>query len=132
MLSRSEKQVLIWGGVLSLVGALYLVNRFVELRPWAWAAFLACAGVGALGLYVVDRSDGLVLLAAYVLWAIAGLIAVVPSGFLRGETIACYVLLSVALPFLIAFGRDRARSGAPHVGRRRTGSPGSPDESCRR
>ena len=46
-------------------------------------AFLAAAGLGAFGLYLADRSDGLMLLAAYILWAIAGLIALVPSGILR-------------------------------------------------
>ncbi len=109
MLSRAAKQTLIWGGVLILTGVLLLVNRFVELSPWIWAAFLAGAGLGAFGLYLADRSDGLVLLAAYLLWAIAGLIALVPPGFLRDEAVACYVLLAIALPFLATFVRDRAR-----------------------
>ena len=58
MLSRAAKQFLIWGGVLILVGALSLVNQLVELSPWVWAAFLAGSGLGALGLYLADRSDG--------------------------------------------------------------------------
>jgi hypothetical protein len=109
MLSRAAKQTLIWGGVLILTGVLLLVNRFVALSPWVWATFLAGAGLGAFGLYLADRSDGLVLLAAYLLWAIAGLIALVPPGFLRGEGVACYMLLAIALPFLAIFARDRAR-----------------------
>ena len=109
MLSRAAKQTLIWGGVLILTGVLLLVNRFVELSPWIWAAFLAGAGLGAFGLYLADRSDGLVLLASYLLWAIAGLIALVPPGFLRDEAVACYVLLAIALPFLAIYSRDRAR-----------------------
>jgi hypothetical protein len=109
MLSRAAKQTLVWGGVLILVGMLLLVHRFVELSPWVWAAFVAGAGLGACGLYLADRSDGLVLLAAYVLWAIAGLIGLVPPGFLRDEGVACYVLLAIALPFLAIFSRDRAR-----------------------
>jgi hypothetical protein len=109
MLPKAAKQSLIWGGVLILVGALLLVNRTVELSPWLWAAFLAGAGLGAFGLYLADRSDGLVFLAAYVLWAVAGLIALVPSDLLRDEAIAVYVLLAIALPFLAVFFRDRAR-----------------------
>lgn len=66
-------------------------------------------GLGAFSLYLADRSAGLMLLAAYVLWAIAGLIALVPPGFLRDEAVACYVLLAIALPFLAIFVRDRAR-----------------------
>jgi hypothetical protein len=112
MLSKAAKQILGWGGVLLLIGVLALVNQFVELSPWAWVAFLAVAGLGAFGLYLADRSDGLMLLAAYVLWAIAGLIAFVPSGLLRDEAIACYVLLTIALPFLVIFVRDRAQRWA--------------------
>jgi hypothetical protein len=109
MLWKAVKQILVWGGVLILIGVVSLVNRLVEFSPWVWAAFVAGAGLGAFGLYLADRSDGLVLLAAYALWAIAGLIALVPSGFLRDEAVACYVLLVISLPFLVIFVRDRAR-----------------------
>ena len=109
MLSKAAKQILVWGGVLILIGVLSLVNRRVELSPWVWAASLAGAGLGAFGLYLADRSDGPVLLVAYLLWALAGLIALVPSNVLRDGAIACYVLLAIALPFLAAFARNRAR-----------------------
>jgi hypothetical protein len=112
MLSKAAKQILVWGGVLILIAVLLLVNRFVELSPWVWAAFLAGAGVGAFGLYLADRSDGLALLAAYVVWVVAGLIALVPSDVLRDEAIACYVLLAIALPFVVIYVRDRARRWA--------------------
>jgi hypothetical protein len=109
MFSKAAKQILVLGGVLILVGVLSLVNRFVPLGPWVWAAFLAGAGLGALGLYLADRTDGLMLLAAYMLWAIAGLIALVPSEYLRDEAVAAYVLLAIALPFLVIYLRNRAR-----------------------
>ena len=109
MLSKVAKQSLVWGGVLILIAVLSLANRFDELSPWVWAAFLAGAGLGAFGLYLADRSDGLVLLTAYVLWATAGLIALVPSNILRGEAVALYVLPAIALPFLVIFCRDRAQ-----------------------
>ncbi len=109
MLSKTAKRGLGWGGILILIGVLSLVNQFVELSPWVWVAFLAGAGLGAFGLYLADRSDGPMLLAAYVLWAIAGLITLVPSSVLHHEAIAVYVLLAIALPFLVIFVRDRAR-----------------------
>jgi hypothetical protein len=109
MSSKSTKRILVWGGVLILIGVLSLVNRTVALGPWVWAALLAGAGLGAFGLYLADRSDGLMLLAAYVLWAIAGLVGFVPSNVLRDEAVAVYVLLALALPFLAIFGRDRTR-----------------------
>ena len=109
MLSRAAKRIRVLGGVLILTGVLLLLSQFVELSPWVWAGFLMGAGLGALGQYLADRSYGLMLLAAYVLWAIAGLIALVPQGYLRDGAIACYVLLAVALPFLAIHVRNRAR-----------------------
>lgn len=109
MSSKAAKQILVWGGVLILIGMLSLVNRFVALSPWVWAACLAGAGVGAFGLYLADRADELMLLAAYLLWAIAGLIALVPSDLLCDEAVAVYVLLAIALPLLVLYLRDRTR-----------------------
>lgn len=109
MSSKITKQALIWGGVQILLGVLLLLNHLVELPYWAWAACLAGAGLGALGLYLADRSDRLPLLSAYLLGLIAGLIAFVPSGVLRDGAIACYVQLGLALPFLALFVADRTR-----------------------
>ena len=109
MKAKATKQVLVWSAVLILVGVLLLVNLFVELSPWVWAAFLAAAGLGTFALYLADRSDGLVLLATYVLWAVAGLLALVPSDILRDEAVAFYVLPAIALPFLGVYIRDRAQ-----------------------
>jgi hypothetical protein len=108
MNTRVMKQGIVWGGALILIGILLLVDQFiVEVSPWVWFAFLFIAGLGALGLWLVDRSDGLMLLAAYILLAIAGLIALVPSGVLQDEAIALYVLPAIALPFLGVFIWDR-------------------------
>ena len=109
MKAKATKQVLVWSAVLILVGVLLLVNLFVELSPWVWAAFLAAAGLGTFALYLADRSDGLVLLATYVLWAVAGLLALVASDILRDEAVAFYVLPAIALPFLGVYIRDRAQ-----------------------
>jgi hypothetical protein len=109
MLSRSAKQAIIWGGTLILVGVLSLVNQFIELSPWMWAGMFGAVGLGALLLYLTDRSDWAMLLATYISWAIGLLIALVTLDFLRGDAIAFYVLSAVALPFLAVFVRDRAQ-----------------------
>jgi hypothetical protein len=108
MKPRTIKQSLVWGGVLILVGVLLVVNQVVELSPWIWVLLLAAAGLGALGLYLADRSDWAMLLTTYVLLAIALLIALVTMGFLRDEAVAGYVLTAIALPFLGVYVRDRA------------------------
>jgi hypothetical protein len=50
-----------------------------------------------------------VLITAYVLWAVAGLIALIELDVLQDEFIATYVLTAIALPFVAAFLRDRAQ-----------------------
>jgi hypothetical protein len=109
MTTKAMKQGIVWGGVLILVGILLLVNQFVELSPWVWVLALAAVGLGAFGLYLSDRSDLAMLLAAYVLWAVALLIALVTLDILRDEAVAFYVLLAVALPFLAVFYLERTQ-----------------------
>jgi hypothetical protein len=109
MRTKPAKQALVWGGTLILVGVLSLVNQFVELSAWVWAGMFALAGLGALGLYLSDRSDWAMLLATYVVWALALLIALTGLNVLRGDAVAFYVLSAVALPFLAVFVRDRAQ-----------------------
>jgi hypothetical protein len=104
---KSARLGLVWGGVLILVGLLLLVNQFVELSPWVWVLLLAVAGLGAFALYLADRSDWAMLLATYVLWAIAILIALVTLDILRDEAVAAYCLVAITLPFLATFLRDR-------------------------
>jgi hypothetical protein len=108
-MSKTVKQSLVWGGVLIIVGILSLVNLYTELSPWVWAAFLALAGLGALGLYLTDRSDWSMLLATYVLWAITLLVVLVTQDVLRDEAVVFYVLPVIAVPFLVVFWRDRAQ-----------------------
>lgn len=109
MSSKVAKQGLVWSVVLILVGVLALVNQYVEVGPWIWVMMFAAAGLGALGLYWTDRSDWGVLLAAYVLWAIALLIALVTLDILHDEAVAFFVLLVIALPFLFVYIQDRAQ-----------------------
>jgi hypothetical protein len=107
MLTKGVKQALVWGGILILVGVLSLVNQFVELSPWVWVLVFAAAGLGALGLYLSDRSNWAMLLATYILWAIALLIALVTLDVLRDDATALFALGAVALPFMAVFLRDR-------------------------
>jgi hypothetical protein len=104
---RASRQGLVWSAVLILVGVLLLVNQFTELSAWVWVALLAVAGLGAFGLYLTDRSDWGMLLASYVLWAIAVLVALAISEVLHDEAVAFYVLLVIALPFFAVYWRDR-------------------------
>lgn len=107
MKARGTRQILVWSIVLILVGLLLLVGQFTEIGPWVWFAILAVGGLCALGLFLGDRSDWVMLLTAYILWAIAILIAVETLDFLPDEVISVYVLLAIACPFLAVYLRNR-------------------------
>jgi len=109
MLSKATKQSLVWGSVLILIGVLLVVETVTDLSAWVWVALLAAGGLGAFGLYLTDRSDWAMLLSAYVMWAIALLIALVTLDVLRDDAVAFYVLLAIALPFGAVYWRDRAQ-----------------------
>jgi hypothetical protein len=109
MKSEARKQGIIWGGLLIFFGVVALVEAYTDLSAWVWVAILAAAGLGVLGIYLTDRSQWGLLIPAYVLWAVAGLIALVTLNVLRDEFIATYVLAAIALPFLVVFLRDRAQ-----------------------
>ena len=109
MLSKATKQGLIWGGVLILMGVLLVVETVTDLSAWIWVVLLVAGGLGAFGLYLTDRSDWAMLLSAYVLWAIAILIALVTLDVLRDDAVAFYVLIAIAIPFLAVFYYNRAQ-----------------------
>ena len=109
MESQDRKQALVWGSLLILLGVALAVEQFIGLSAWAWVAMLAVAGLVAFGVYLTDRSQWALLLPAYVMWAVAGLVALITLNVLRDDAIATYVLAAIALPFLVVFLRDRAQ-----------------------
>ena len=120
MLSKAGKQSFVWGGFLILFGAALLVETFTGLSAWAWVATLSwtvstrvltVAGFIAFAVYLTDRSDWGLLIPAYVMWAIAGLVALIELGILRDEFVATYVLTAIALPFLVSFFAAVANGG---------------------
>jgi hypothetical protein len=88
-----------------------LVETYTDLTAWVWAAILAAGGLVVFAIYLTDRSERGLLIPAYVLWAVAGLITLVTLNVLRDESVATYVLAAIALPFLVAFLRDRSQWG---------------------
>jgi hypothetical protein len=109
--SQARKQGIVWGGLLIFFGVMALVETYTDLTAWVWVAILAAAGLVVFGVYLTDRSQWGLLIPAYVLWAVAGLITLVTLNVLRDESVATYVLAAIALPFLVAFLRDRSRWG---------------------
>jgi hypothetical protein len=104
---NTNKQAVVWGGLLILFGLLSLIETYFRLSAWVWIVVLAAAGFGVFWLYTTDRSDRWLLIPAYVLWAVAGLILIATLDIFQGELIATYVLVAIALPFLDVYRRDR-------------------------
>ena len=104
-----KKSGVIWGGLLILLGGLLLVDQFTDLTEWVWVAALVFSGMVALVVYLSDRSDGWLLLTAYILLVIAGLVTLTTFNLLTDDLVAVYVLLAIALPFLVVFLRDRSQ-----------------------
>ncbi len=109
MKQQSRNQALVWGGLLIIFGVVGLVESFTDLTPWAWVAILAVTGLGIFGVFLWDRSEWWPLIPAYVLWAIAGLLALVELNVIDGVFLPAYVLPAIALPFIVVYLRDRAQ-----------------------
>ena len=97
------KRNIVWGGLLILFGILALVETFYTLGAWVWIAVLAVSGIGVLGVYTTDRSEKTLLIISYVLIAVALLVALLTMNVLPDPFVATFVLLAVALPFLVSF-----------------------------
>ncbi len=108
MKQQSRNQALVWGGLLIIFGVVGLVESFIDLTPWAWVAILAITGLGIFGVFLSDRSEWWPLIPTYVLWAIAGLLALIELDVLRDPFLPTYVLCTIAIPFIVVYLRDRA------------------------
>jgi len=86
-----------------------LIQTYTDLDPWVWVVVLAATGLLVFLVFLTDRSEYGLLLPTYVLWAVAGLIALAVSNILGDPWIAFYVLTAIALPFLVVyiFNRDQ-------------------------
>lgn len=111
MKTESNKQGIVWGGLLILFGVLGLVEVYTDLTAWIWVTILAAAGLGIFGIYLTEPSDWGLLIPAYVMGAIAALVALIELNVLRDDFIATFVLTIIALPFLAGFWRNRERWG---------------------
>lgn len=107
MWSLSRKQSLVWGGLLIVFGVMSFVETVFNPTPWLWVAVLTLSGLGVLAVYLTDRSEWGFLITTYSLWAVAILIALAVLDIVPGTFIAIYVLVAIALPFLVVYVRNR-------------------------
>lgn len=111
MKNQSNKQGIVWGGLLILFGIVGLIEVFANLTTWAWVTVLVVAGLGVFSVYLTERSDWGLLIPAYVLWAVAALVGLIELNALWDEFIPTFVLTLIALPFIVGYLRNREQWG---------------------
>lgn len=111
MNTKSRNQGLVWGGLLILFGVLALIEVYYELGIWVWVVVLSVGALGVYGIYATDREQKWMLIISYVMLAVAGLLTLLELNVLSDPFVATYVLLAIALPFLVAFLFNRANWG---------------------
>jgi hypothetical protein len=109
--TKSKKQGLVWGGLLILFGAISLVEIYTELSAWVWVAVLSVGALLIYAIYATDREEKWMLIISYAMLAVAGLVTLIELEVLSDPFIATYVMLAIALPFLVAFLFNRANWG---------------------
>ncbi|WP_420644451.1 hypothetical protein [Candidatus Leptofilum sp.] len=110
-MKNNRKQNIFWGSLLILFGVLGLVAVYASITIWTWVAVLAVSGLAAFGLFLANQSDWGLLIPAYVLWAIAGFLALIGSNLLSGALVPTFVLAVIALPFFVGYLRNRQQWG---------------------
>jgi hypothetical protein len=111
MNTPSKRSGLVWGGLLIVLGILALLETITDLSPWIWVAILVIGGLGVFAFYVTDRTEKWLLIIAYAMLAVAGLVTLLELDLLRDAYVATYVLLAIGLPFFVAFLNNRSNWG---------------------
>ncbi len=111
MQTKFNKWNLLVGILLILFGGLAFLDYLWAITTWGWAGLLFISGLVALAVMWPERSNWAYFIPSYVFWVVAALIALISLNVLRNETIATYVLFSIALPFLVGYLRNQSLWG---------------------
>lgn len=116
--ARTEAWMLIVSYVLLAIGTMVALITLDILDDSFIAVYVlsAIAIPFVVGYFRTGRENWGLLIPAYVLFAIGGMLLFLESDILKDDTVPAYVLLVVALPFLIVFARDSKKWWALIVG----------------
>lgn len=107
MSTQENKRNLEWGLLLISFGIAALLGSFSFATDWMKIGVLALGGLAGLVIYLLDRSDWVLLIPPYILLVAAGISSLALLGFAEGEFFASFVLLMIALPFLVVYLQNR-------------------------
>lgn len=100
----------LWGGLLILLGALFLFNQLMPGRFFgSLIAVVILGGIGAtfFVVYLTNRANWWALIPAYIMWAITGIVFLSDFLGVDGNLMGAYVTGAIALPFLYVYLRNR-------------------------
>ncbi len=100
---QMDRQSLVWGGLLVLLGAMLFMQTLTDIGVWVWAAVLGGLGLAIYAVYAVDRKAKWMLIVSYIFLDIALMLALLELEFLGDAWVATFVLASIALPFLYVY-----------------------------
>lgn len=110
-MDRSEKGLLIPSYVLLAIAGMIALLELDILRDDAVAVFvLSVVALPFLFRYLRNRKAWGLLIPAYVLFAVAGLIGLESLGIFGGDTEVSYIMFAIALPFLFVYARNNSKN----------------------
>jgi uncharacterized membrane protein HdeD (DUF308 family) len=103
----------LWGVILIAIGVVFLIDTFLPplgfINDLIWAAVFAASGLLVYNAYTRRKERWWMLIPAYALVAIAGVI-VLDALFPRAEDLSgAYVMFAIALPFLYVYLNDKKK-----------------------
>jgi hypothetical protein len=106
---RSMQELLIPIYVLWVIAAFLALIELNLLRDQIIATYVLTAiGLPFLVVYLRNRAEWWYLIPAYVMLAIAGLVALTGAGIMQDRLVPAYVMYAIAIPFVVVYLRNRA------------------------
>ncbi len=106
---RSSNRNLVWGGLLILLGGLFLFDQLMPSRLSSLIPTVILGGIGVtfLSVYLMNRQHWWALIPAYTFGAVAGIVLLADFWMIPGEWIGAYVMYAVAFPFFYVYLMNR-------------------------
>jgi hypothetical protein len=107
MESKENKRNIGWGILLICFGLVAMMDLYTGVSEWVDVAIFFVGGLAAFAVFWTDRSDWVLLIPVYVLWAITAIAGVAMLDVLQGDIIGSLVLTLIGVPFLTVYLRNR-------------------------
>jgi hypothetical protein len=108
--SVQNKRRINWGLLLIFLGIAASLNVLFGFDQWEVVAVFGVGFLATFAYYLTDRTDLLLAIPAYILFALTAISGLALADVLMGELIATLVLSLIGLPFLVVFLVNRSQN----------------------